>query len=67
MCTELTLGFERDLYEFSEPTATSSQVTEMICVSVKAGSIGTALIITPMWIPNTATGKSRCYSEYDVL
>ena len=46
------------LYEFSEPSSTSSQVTEMICITVRAGSVGTALIVTPQWIPNTATGKS---------
>ena len=58
-CLELTLGFERELYEFREPIASSSQVREMVCVLVRAGSVGTALIITPMWIPNTATRESK--------
>ena len=53
------MGFERELYEFSEPIASSSQVREMVCVSVRAGIVGTALVVTPMWIPNTATGKSE--------
>ena len=56
---ELTLGFERELYEFREPIASSSEVREMVCVSVRAGTVGTALIITPMWIPNTATRESK--------
>ena len=54
--TVLTLGFELERYEFSEPSATSSQVTEMVCVAVRAGSVGTALIVAPMWIQNSATG-----------
>ena len=56
---ELTLGFERELYEFQEPIASSSQVREMVCVAVRAGNVGTALIITPMWIPNSATRESK--------
>lgn len=58
--SELTLGFERERYEFREPIASSSQVQEMVCVLVRAGSVGTPLIVTPMWIPNTATRESKC-------
>lgn len=66
LSAELTLGFERELYQFSEPTSTSSQVTEMICISVKDGSVGTALIVTPMWVPNTATGMTPKHGNYEM-
>lgn len=56
LSAELTLGFEREVYEFDEPTSTSSQATEMICILVRDGNVGTALIVSPTWVPNTATG-----------
>lgn len=52
------MGFERELYEFREPAASSSQITEMICILVRSGSVGTPLIVTAMWIPMSATRES---------
>ena len=67
LSAELTLGFERELYEFDEPSSTSSQATEMICILVKEGNVGTALIVSPMWVPNTATGMSHKICSNDKM
>ena len=67
LSAELTLGFERELYEFDEPTSTSSQATEMICILVKDGRVGTALIVSPMWVPNTATGMKHAALQIAIV
>ncbi len=58
LSTVVTIGFERPSYTFSEPSAGSSRVTELVCVSVTRGSVGTRLMVAADWTPGTAFGEN---------
>ena len=55
-CIELTLGFQFEEYSFMEPPPGIARIAESICVAVRLGSVGTPLVITPSWTPDTAQG-----------
>ena len=52
---EITIGFEQASYDFSEPSFGTS--TQMICIQLRSGTLGSNLLIQPEWTQNTATGK----------
>ena len=55
----LRVGFEQELYQFSEPAnlVGPPQVLEQVCVVVLSGNIGIDLTFVPRWIEGSATGE----------
>ena len=62
-CTEISLGFEFEDYVFREPPQGTNQIPRQICVTVKEGSVGTTLVVTPRWAEDTATSKEPFFEH----
>lgn len=58
----VTVGFERSLYSFAEPSAGTSLIREQICVTISSGELGIPLVIVPQWTADSATGVSYTQS-----
>ena len=53
----VTIGFERETYDFREPPTGVNERTEEVCLIVIAGALGTDLGIVSEFIAGTATGE----------
>ena len=55
LCTVATVGFEQEVYTFSEPSGLTQQ-TQSICV-VMTGDLGRAISVQPQWQEGSASGR----------
>ena len=54
--TALTIGFEQEMYTFSEPTGGLSRTMQPVCIEVMSGQVGTPISVVPSWPSGSATG-----------
>ncbi len=65
--TDVTIGFVRSAYEFSEPSPGTLQQGYPVCIEVSVGSLGSDVIVQVEWLPGTAFGEWNIISSSNPL